>query len=61
MASERIEQEQHFWNGVALIVLRVLCALSVWLVARYGTLDPAASASSISRCSGLPPSASSTL
>ena len=57
MAGERIEQEQHFWNGIALIVYAVLCALSVWLVARYGTLDPAASASSISCCSGLPPSA----
>ena len=42
MAGERIEQEQHFWNGIALIVYAVLCALSVWLVARYGTLDPAA-------------------
>ncbi len=42
MAGERIEQEQHFWNGVALIVYAALCALSVWLVARYGTLDPAA-------------------
>ena len=42
MASERIEQEQHFWNGVALIVYAALCALSVWLVARYGTIDPAA-------------------
>ena len=42
MAGERIEQEQHFWNGIALIVYAVLCALSVWLDARYGTLDPAA-------------------
>ena len=42
MAGERIEQEQHFWNGIALIVYAVLCALSVWLVARYGTLDPPA-------------------
>jgi hypothetical protein len=42
MAGERIEQEQHFWNGIALIVYAALCALSVWLVARYGTLDPAA-------------------
>jgi hypothetical protein len=41
MASERIEQEQHFWNGVALIAFLVLCALSVALIARYGTLDPA--------------------
>ena len=41
MARERIEQEQHFWNGVALIAFLVLCALSVALIARYGTIDPA--------------------
>jgi ABC-type sugar transport system permease subunit len=37
---QRIEEEQHVWNGIALIVYIALCALSVWLIARYGTFDP---------------------
>jgi hypothetical protein len=41
MVSGRAEQEQHFWNGVALIAFVVLCGLSVALVARYGTVEPA--------------------
>ena len=41
MPSERIEQEQHFWSAIALLVFMALCAISVWLVARYATIDPA--------------------
>ena len=39
MARQTVREEQHFWNGVALIVFIVLCAVSVALVARYGTRD----------------------
>ena len=41
MASTSIRDEQQFWNGIALIVYAALCALSVWLIARYGAFDPA--------------------
>ena len=41
MASTSIRDEQHFWNGIALFVYAVLCALSVWLIMRYGAFDPA--------------------
>jgi hypothetical protein len=37
-----IDEEQHTWNGVALIVYLALCTLSVWLIARYGAFDPKA-------------------
>lgn len=37
---QRIEEEQRAWNGVALLVYLALCALSVWLVARFGTFEP---------------------
>lgn len=39
MPKTSVEQDQHFWQGVALLGYAVLCALSVWLVARYGTTD----------------------
>ncbi len=41
MRKSEAEQEQYFWDGVALLVYLVLCALAVWLVARYGDFDPA--------------------
>jgi hypothetical protein len=41
MAKAAVEQEQHFWEGVAVLAYVALCALSVWLVARYGGIDPA--------------------
>ncbi len=41
VSRQRAEEEQHFWNGIALIVFAALCALSVWLIARYGDFDPA--------------------
>ncbi|HZL31714.1 MAG TPA: DUF1360 domain-containing protein [Pseudolabrys sp.] len=42
MAKTTVREEQRFWNGVALVAFVALCALSVWLVARYGVFDPAA-------------------
>ena len=36
-----IREEQRIWNGVALAVFVVLCALSVWLIKLYGEFDPA--------------------
>jgi ABC-type sugar transport system permease subunit len=39
MARPTVREEQHFWNGIALIVFIVLCAISVALVAAYGTRD----------------------
>ncbi len=36
-----IERELYLWETAALIVFLLLCALSVWLVAHFGTLDPA--------------------
>ena len=41
MPKQSVEQEQHFWNGIALVVFVTLCALAVWLVAAFGTLTPA--------------------
>ena len=41
MSKAPAEQEQNFWNGVALLVYLALCALAVWLIARYGAFDPA--------------------
>lgn len=41
MAKVSVQQEQNFWNGVALAVFVALCAISVWLVARTGTFEPA--------------------
>lgn len=41
MARVSIPQEQYFWNGVAIAVFALLCALSVLLVGRYGAVDPA--------------------
>ena len=41
MTKPAVEQEQHFWEGIAVLAYAALCALSVWLVARYGTIDPA--------------------
>jgi hypothetical protein len=34
--------EYHFWNGIALIVFVLLCALSALLILRYGRFDYAA-------------------
>jgi hypothetical protein len=39
MPKTTVEQDQHFWQGIALLGYAALCALSVWLVARYGTSD----------------------
>src|SRR5664279_5947556 len=39
MPKTSVEQDQHFWQGIALLGYAVLCALSVWLVARYGKTD----------------------
>ena len=41
MASERIEQEQHFWKIETPTCFDIPSAVSVWLIARYGTIDPA--------------------
>jgi hypothetical protein len=41
MATPKIEREKYRWEVVALIVFLALCALSVWLVANWGRLDPA--------------------
>jgi hypothetical protein len=42
MAKLTVREEQHFWNGVALIVFIALCGAAVALIANYGTVDPAA-------------------
>jgi hypothetical protein len=42
MAKPTVREELQFWNGVALIVFIALCGASVALIARYGSLDPAA-------------------
>src|SRR5690349_17117331 len=39
MPKSSMNEDQHFWQGIALAGYAVLCALSVWLVARYGTTD----------------------
>ena len=39
MPKTSVEDDQHFWQGIALVGYAVLCALSVWLVALYGTTD----------------------
>jgi hypothetical protein len=39
MPKTSVEEDQHFWQGIALVGYAVLCAVSVWLVARYGTTD----------------------
>jgi len=39
MPKTSVEEDQHFWQGIALVAYVALCALSVWLVARYGTTD----------------------
>ncbi len=39
MPKTSVEEDQHFWQGIALVAYAVLCGLSVWLVARYGTTD----------------------
>lgn len=36
-----LQDEQNFWNGVAMLVFVGLCAACIWLVAAAGTLDPA--------------------
>ena len=41
MAKQPVEQEEHFWDAIALAVFLALCALAVWLVAALGTLRPA--------------------
>jgi hypothetical protein len=41
MTKAAAEQEQNFWNGVALVVYLALCALAVWLIVRFGAFDPA--------------------
>ncbi len=41
MPKATIEQEQHFWGGVALVVFVALCVVSVWLIARFGRFAPA--------------------
>lgn len=33
-------EEQYFWNSVALVAFVVLCGVSVWLVATFGTAWP---------------------
>lgn len=40
MPKPTVREEQKFWNGVALAAFVTLCALAVWLVARYGDYDP---------------------
>ena len=40
MPKQSVEQEEHFWDGIALVVFIVLCALAVWLVAAFGALSP---------------------
>ena len=39
MPKPSIQEDQHFWQGIALIGYAILCALSILLVARYGTTD----------------------
>ena len=34
-----MQEQQHFWNGIALILFIVFGALSVAVIARYGTTD----------------------
>src|SRR5262245_58582838 len=41
MPQAEIRQEQHFWSGVALLLFLALGAICFWLIAEYGTLDPA--------------------
>jgi hypothetical protein len=41
MARRAVQEEQTFWNGVALLVFVALCGIAVWLIARYGTVAPA--------------------
>src|SRR5690348_7508740 len=36
-----LERELYLWETAALVIYLLLCALSVWLIARYGELDPA--------------------
>jgi len=37
-----MRKEQHFWNGIALLVFAALCAIAVAIISRYGATDPAA-------------------
>jgi hypothetical protein len=39
MPKPSIQEDQHFWQGIALIGYAILCALSILLVARYGMTD----------------------
>jgi hypothetical protein len=41
MARRAMQEEQTFWNGVALLVFIALCGVAAWLIARYGTVAPA--------------------
>ena len=36
-----MQKEQHYWNVVALIFFICLCALSVGLISRFATIEPA--------------------
>lgn len=40
MPRSSVREEQYFWNSVALIAFVALCGLSVWLIARFGTVWP---------------------
>jgi hypothetical protein len=39
MPKTTVEEDQHFWQGIALVGYALMCALSVWLVARFGDTD----------------------
>jgi hypothetical protein len=41
MARRAVQEEQTFWNGVALLVFVALCGVAVWLIAHYGAVAPA--------------------
>jgi hypothetical protein len=41
MARRAVQEEQTFWNGVALLLFVALCGVAAWLIARYGTVAPA--------------------
>jgi hypothetical protein len=41
MVRRAVQEEQTFWNGVALLVFVALCGVAVWLIAHYGAVAPA--------------------
>ncbi len=41
MTKSNLQEEQHFWNGVALFVYAALCGISFWLIGEYGSIEPA--------------------